>query len=104
MLKRLVTATALALAIPMTVAIPTAFADTPKCVSKAEFRAVKMGWGMPRVHNRFDIKGQQTYVGYGYQNREYRACTKSYGYHGTVWVDYERSNGKWKVSGKYAAW
>lgn len=89
---------------------PTAVADTPRCVSKAEFRSVRDGWSISRVHNRFDIKGQQDWYTDGYddpdygwpdaQGRSYRACTR----YGTVYVDYERIGGEWRVSSKSAYW
>lgn len=89
---------------------PPATADTPKCVSKREFKAVRDGWSIKRVHNKFDIKGTQDWFTDGYddpefgwpdeQGRRYRACTKF----GTVYVDYERVKGVWRVNRKSAYW
>ena len=39
-------------------AVTPAHADTPGCVTKAEFRKVHKGMKMRRVHRIFDTKGQ----------------------------------------------
>jgi hypothetical protein len=89
---------------------PAASAASPKCVSKKEFRAVRDGWSITRVYNKFDITGKMDWYTEGYddpefgwpdaQGRSYRACTQF----GTVYVDYERVNGKWRVTSKSAYW
>jgi hypothetical protein len=100
-------ATAVALAPGIIVAAP-AVADTPGCVTKAEFGAVAKGWSMKRVHNKFDTRGKQTWYMSGSkyfpaeQSREYRACV-----HPTwssVNVDYAKKSGVWRVTSKYAYW
>jgi hypothetical protein len=83
-------------------ATPSAVADTPGCVSKAEFRSVKNGWAMKRVHRVFDTKGKQTFFTNGYQSREYRPCknpTFSF-----VIVNYEKTAAVWRVTSKSAYW
>ena len=102
MRKRLGTAaTVLALAAGsvLTVAAP-ASADTPGCVSKSEYRTVKKGWTKTRVHRLFDTRGKQSISYPPYEDREYKACTVTYGTHGTVSVEYK--NGR--VDSKYAIW
>ena len=101
------TATAAALAIaPLTVAAP-AQADTPKCVSKPEFKKVQKGWAISRVHRVFDVSGKQTsYMGGSAyypasQSRDYKPCSSQYGF---VSIDYEKKSGVWKVTQKYAFW
>ena len=104
MIKRLLIVAALAVTVSGVAVVPDASADTPRCVSRKEYRAVKKGWTMPRVHDRFDVKGRRAFIMDGYQSREYRACTVSSGVHGTVWVEYERSGGTWRVTNKMAVW
>ncbi len=36
---------------------PAASADTPGCVTRAEYRSVQYGMSKPRVHNTFDTSG-----------------------------------------------
>ncbi len=66
------TTLAVALA-PILISAP-AHADTPDCVTKSEFRAVKKGWSMKRVHNRFDVAGRLVFQSGTYKSREYRPC------------------------------
>jgi hypothetical protein len=83
-----------------------AMADTPGCVTRTEFRNVEKGMRIGRVHDRFDTNGRQDYywsaTSYSpaAQGRHYNACTR----YGTVYVDYERRNGVWKVTSKSAYW
>ena len=92
------------LVVPLTAV--AAQADTSTCVTKAEFKAVRKGWSITKVRNRFDIGGKQTYFfsGTQYSNasqgREYNGCPE-YSY---VSVDFEKKKGVWRVTGKYAYW
>ena len=86
---------------PLAVAAP-ASADTPGCVSKAEFRKVKKHWAIGRVHRVFDTKGKQTFYTTGYQSREYKTCKNpKYSF---VSVTYEKDDGVWRVTSKTALW
>jgi hypothetical protein len=94
-----------------TLATP-AEAHVRPCVSKAEFRSVSRGFSKKRVHRVFDVRGRQSYFfgGTAYsrpqQGREYRACTHWWrgGPHGTVYVDYRKRRGVWRVTSKDAFW
>ena len=84
-------------AAPLAVVSP-AVADTPDCVTKREFRAVKKGWHRDRVTNKFDTAGRITFQSGSYVSREYRPCRNPrYSY---VSVDFERG----RVTGKTAYW
>ena len=111
MFKSLLTAATVTagLIAPVALTVAPAQADTENCVSRAEFRAVKKGWSITRVHNRFDVPGKQTYYASGdaeydipaYQSREYNGCPK-YSY---VSVSYEKKQGGvWRVDSKTAYW
>ncbi len=108
MLRTLMAASTLAVVAPVVLAAP-AQADTPDCVSRAEFRAVQKGWSITRVANRFDVTGVQTYYASGdasidwpaYQSRKYNPCPKYSG----VYVDFEKEAGDvWRVVSKSAYW
>ena len=93
---------------PLTIASPAA-ADTPGCVTKAEFKTVKKGWGMARVHRVFDTKGKQVLFISGteyfpaMQSREYKACKKPKW--SWVSVDFQKKPGRpWRLTGKSAYW
>lgn len=60
-------------ATPILISAP-AEAGTPGCVTKSEFRAVKKGWSMERVHHRLDTSGRLVSQSGAYRSREYRAC------------------------------
>jgi hypothetical protein len=82
-----------------------ALADTPGCVTKAEFRKVHKGDSMRRVHRIFDTKGKQTAYssggGYAFQIRDYRGCPQ----YSWVSISYERkSGGVWRLISKAAVW
>ena len=92
------------------VGAPAAVAAKPTpYVTKAEFKQVRRGMTMNKVHRIFDVTGKQTSYMSGYpgkwgwpatQSREYKAKSKfSY-----VSVDYKKVNGTWKVTGKTAFW
>lgn len=88
--------------------------NTPGVVTQAEFRYVKIGWGIRGTHHIFDTKGRQTsfYSAGSYcdwknlwdcatQSREYKTPRRW----GTVYVDYVRTpRGRWVVTDKYAYW
>ncbi|HZC51408.1 MAG TPA: hypothetical protein VE441_02780 [Mycobacterium sp.] len=93
---------------PTAVSVAPAMADTPGCVTKAEFHSVAKGWSMTRVHNRFDTAGRQSWFfgataySAAEQGREYRAC-----HHPTysiIEVDYKKKSGTWRVTSKSAYW
>ena len=94
---------------PVVLTAAPASADTPDCVSKAEFRAVQRKWSQDRVINRFDVPGRQVWFASGdpsldipaSQSREYRPCSK-YSY---VSVSFERKRGDvWRVVSRTAYW
>jgi Ni/Co efflux regulator RcnB len=49
--------------------------ETPGCVSRTEFRAVKDGMTQTRVHRIFGTTGHVEYSGSGGVGREYETCT-----------------------------
>jgi hypothetical protein len=111
MLAKLLSASTLTagLLAPLVLVPAPAQADTPTCVSRAEFRAVKRGWSIQRVVNRFDVRGRQEYVDSGdpeydipaFQSRDYRACPD----HSSVWLSFEKESGDvWRVTSKSAYW
>lgn len=94
---------------PLMLVVAPAQADTPNCVTKAEFRAVKRDWSMQRVVNRFDVPGRQEFVDSGspeydipaFQSRLYRPCPD----HSSVWLSFEKESGDvWRVTSKSAYW
>jgi hypothetical protein len=80
---------------------PAASADTLGCVTRTEYSKISKGDTIRKVTRVFDTKGKQTYVGYGYQSRDYRVCGSRYGF---VNIDYDRRNGLWYVDSKSAYW
>ena len=82
-MRKMLTAATATLAVvvaPLAVAAP-AQADTPRCVTKSEFRKVERGWQMKRVHRLFDAKGHLVFQSGAYRTREYRSChTPRYDY------------------------
>ena len=84
------------------VGVGPASADTPGCVSKAEYKKATHGMQKAKVHRIFDTSGRQSSTynisGTHYETRDYKPCTNpKYGF---VGIDYK--NGK--VDGKYAYW
>jgi len=81
-------------------------ADTPGCVSKAEYGKVRTGWSLARVHRLFDTAGSQIDYHPGSpgfpasQSRQYRGCPA----YSQVQVVYDKRNGVWRVTQRYAAW
>jgi hypothetical protein len=94
--------------VPLTVVAPSAMADTPGCVTKAEFQAAVKGWSIQRVHNKFDTHGAQEWffsaTAYtpAEQTRECRAC--AHPSYSLVSVDYEKRSGVWRLTSKMAFW
>jgi hypothetical protein len=103
-MKRLgaVLATAALATAPVVAGAAPASADTAGCVTKTEFRKVRNGWSLNRVHNVFDTKGTQSMFFNGYQSRDYKSCRNSE--YALVSVDYEKRNGVWRVDSKFAYW
>lgn len=65
------------LAVPLVGASPPASADTPGCVSGAEYRRVHDGMTRGAVHRLFDTKGRNLFENPGAVHnsaREYRMC------------------------------
>ena len=75
-MKRIPTALALGFAasIGVVVLAPPAQADTPGCVTKTEFRAVKKGDKKMRVHRIFDTRGEFADGFAGGYTRWYPSC------------------------------
>lgn len=102
-MKRIVSSLAASafLAVGVVAGAPAASADTEGCVTKTEFSKISRGDTIRKVTRVFDTKGKQTYIGYGYQSRDYRVCGSRYGF---VNIDYDRRNGLWYVESKSAYW
>ncbi len=58
---------------------PPASADTPGCVTRAEYKSVHRHYSQLRVRHIFDTPGKLSYQSGSYKTREYNTCTK-YGY------------------------
>ena len=85
------------------VAIPVAaapvMAETPKCVSRAEFRAVQPGWSRARVARVFDVPGRSVAVARPLHARVYNDCWRAGDVdHASVFYRYR--NGAWRVIDK----
>lgn len=78
--------------------VPPAEAHTHDCVTRTEYRKIRNGFSMDRVHRIFDVRGRLSYGSSGYVSRDYNACGR-YNY---VSVSYERDNGVWRVDYKSA--
>lgn len=69
--------------------------ETPGCVSRTEFRAVKDGMTVAQVHRIFGTRGTLSYAGSSGVGREYATCS------GNEWsyvdVDYSWSSGAHRV-------
>ena len=64
----------------LTVSASPAQADTPGCATKAEFRAIKKGMGMRKVHGILDTKGERlsrvvSSWGATSEMRSYKTCS-----------------------------
>jgi Ni/Co efflux regulator RcnB len=79
---------------------PTAYADTPRCVTKAEYRRVHDGMRRARVHRIFDTRGHRDAIaGSGptlTEVRGYRTCRRG----SAVSVSYRNR----RVTAKFAVW
>jgi hypothetical protein len=98
-MKKMLCGLALAVA-SFGIAVPTAQADTPRCVTKGEYRQVHRNTRMPRVHRVFDVRGRRVaYARVGRftsEVRVYRTCRRG----GAVSVSY----GNRRLKGKFAIW
>jgi hypothetical protein len=78
-MKRILCALVLAVA-TLGVAAPAAQADSPRCVTKAEFRSVHVGMTKARVHRIFDTSGRRVTFArvrrYTSEVRRYRPCSR----------------------------
>ena len=103
------TAVALPLAVAAAPAAEAGLGDN-RCITRTEFRNVTKGMSIDRAHNIVDYRGSQFYYDSGYpgqygwpasQTREYNQCGSGYG---SVYIDYEKHWGVWKVDSKTAYW
>jgi hypothetical protein len=81
------------LAVPVFAAAPQAVADTPGCVSGAEYRRVHDGMTRGAVHRLFDTSGRRLFENPGAVHnsaREYRMC-----------ASFRRATGDTKVQIQY---
>ena len=80
-------------------------ADTPGCVSRAEFRKVQAlphgEWRMRRVHRLFDTSGDRLHYTSSKRVRAYRVCTNPR--YGRVEIEYGFYH-VWLVEEKHAHW
>ncbi len=85
---------------PLVLANPAWAADTPGCVTRAEFKKVSKGMTKQRVTRIFDNRGKLSsyyaYDGDVYTTREYNPCAK----YASIYVDYKNGlvkskNGYW---------
>ncbi len=79
---------------------PVAYADTPRCVTRAEYERVDAGMSKRRVHRIFDTRGRRTAIsssgGATAEVRSYRPCRR----HSAVSVAYRSG----RVGAKSAVW
>ena len=104
MFKRLGIASVLALS-ALTLVPASAHADTPGCVTRAEYRQVTKGMTKTRVDGIFDLKGHREVVsysgGYGSEIRSYKTCSL----YSVVSMAFEkRPGGAWRLAAKSAVW
>lgn len=88
-----------------TLIAPAAQADTPGCVTRAEYRSVQKGMPKAKVHGIFDIDGRRISIatsgGYASEVRTYRTCSP----YSTVAISWsKRPGGVWKLAAKSAVW
>jgi hypothetical protein len=87
-------------ATPMVIVVGPAAADTPGCVTRAEYRAVKHGMTKTKVHGIFDTRGNRQAIAssgrYTVEIRSYKTCSRF----SAVAVSYQ--NGR--LSTKSAVW
>jgi hypothetical protein len=80
-------------------------ADTPGCVTRAEYRSVHAGDRMSRVHRIFDIRGRRMSIatsgGFASQIRSYKTCSQF----SSVAIAYDKEpGGVWRLAAKSAVW
>jgi hypothetical protein len=79
---------------------PAAYADSPGCVTKPEYRRVHDGMRQGRVHRIFDTRGRRDTVHSGggvvIEVRSYRTCRRD----SAVSVSYRNR----RVTAKFAIW
>jgi hypothetical protein len=94
-MKRILIVAASALALGTAAQLPAspAMADTPRCVTRAEFRHVHNGMTKHRVHRIFDTRGTFGDGGAGGYSRLYRQCRKPAPGHAVCQVSVEYSDG-----------
>ena len=85
--------------------ISPAQADTPGCVTRAEYRAVTKGMTKARVHKIFDTDGRRQAIstsgGYAFEIRSYKTCAP----YSAVSVGFEKKpGGVLRMSNKSAVW
>lgn len=99
-LKKMLCAVALAVASVGLAAPPAQAADTPRCVTKVEYRKVHDDMRRWRVHRIFDIRGRRVAIarrnGFTAEVRSYRTCRRG----SAVSVTY----GNGRVDSKFAVW
>ena len=86
-------------------AIPTASADTPGCVTRAEYRKVQKGDTKARVHRIFDTTGHRETIAhsgrYRTEIRSYDTCSP----YSAVSIAWDKTGtSPWRLSGKSAVW
>jgi hypothetical protein len=81
----------------ITTAAP-ASADTPGCVSGAEYKRVEVGMTMKRAHAIFDTDGSRLGLDGNDQVRLYPTCGDD---QATVGLNLRREDGVWRVAQKY---
>lgn len=89
------------LAVPAT----SAQADTPGCVTRAEYRSVAKGWKKARVDRRFDTSGHRMAIassgGYSTSIWNYKTCSQF----SAVSIAYDKhGTGPWRLTAKSAVW
>ena len=103
-MKSLITVAALAVAASTLVATP-AEADSPGCVTRAEYRQVHRGDTRDRVTRVFDTFGHRevhaSSGGYQTEVRTYNACSQF----SVVSIAFDKNGRRpWKLSAKSAVW
>src|SRR4051812_916295 len=89
---------------PLVLAAP-AQADTPGCVTRAEYRAVHKGYTVRHVRNIFDTWGHRDAIstsgGYGSQIRSYHTCSR----YSAVSISFSKNpGGLYRLAAKSAVW
>lgn len=96
-MKKIAAAAALSLGVWLLVPIQHADA-AERCVTRVEFRKVKVGMKKARVHSIFDSSGRKSYSVGRFESRNYTPCTdRQFG-----WVVVSYKDGR--VYAKDASW